>query len=172
MKRNYSFDFPDGYTYQAKLDPNSTIGQFIQLLKGIIFKEDEEMFDMSVQSISLFYSGVFLNEAYKFSEIKYKDGYPLKVYIKATPEACKAKSLNYKDLISNGFQRKELTEDEIDEKIIYEDNKIGLEADNKVKQELKKIMPEGLTIEVMILLYVNLNCDIDAVQNYFNNALK
>ena len=166
MTKKYDFLFPDGYIYTKSLNPKSTLADFITEVRGAIFKEDQELFDNSIQRIKIFYAGVFLNNEFTFSEIKYS---ALKIYIKPTPEAHKAKSQHYKDLLTIGFKRKEYTDDEKDERIIYEDNMIRNEVTNEELNQLKPITPSNFPQELMILYYLEVN-DIQEVEKYFKNV--
>lgn len=172
MSQLYQFLFPDGYIYQARINPNSSLSETITKLRGAIFNEDIEEFDNSVQEIKFFYGGVFLNNEFTFSRIKYSKDYPLKVYIKPTPEAIKAKSLHYPKLESIGFTRKKYSDDEKEEMVTNEENKIRNSIDTKQVRVLKSLSPTGIDESLMILFYLESNQDMKQVEDYFANIPK
>lgn len=172
MAQSFQFLFPDGYIYRAKIDPTSSLSNTITELRAAIFNEDIEEYDNSVQEIKFFYSGVFLNNEFTFNQIKYSNNTPLKVYIKPTPEAIKAKSLHYPKLKSSGFSRKDYSDDEKEEMVINEENKIRNSVDMKQLNALKSLSPIDFDESLMILFYLETNQDMKQVEDYFANIPK
>lgn len=167
MNQKFDFLFPDGYIYAASLNPQSPISEAIAELRYAIFNEDKEQFEDSVQSIKFFYSGIFLNENFKFGEIHYNSEYPLKVYIKPTPEALEAKSQHYNNILSVGFKRNSYTEDDKEDKIVEEENKIRSEISSSEINSLKSITPQNISESIMILFYLESNQDLKQLAKYF-----